>query len=305
MPSKQFTATILLILAAFIWGTAFVAQSTGMEFIGPLTFTNIRFLIGAILIAPFALREKNLFLNIENQKKKKLYFILFFTGCSLLLGSYLQQYALLYTKIGNAAFLTILYVPFVPIISRFFLKKKIHWSIWISVSVCLIGSYYLTSENTFEAQSADILVVICAVFFAIHCILIDEFFEIVDAPFTLASIQFFICFLISFPLIFIFEEPSLSGIYKELFELLYVGIMSTGVAYTLQIVGQRYVKPSTAAITFSLEGVFGALSAWIILSQFLSFAQIFGCFLIIIGVLIAQLIPIFNKEAANQRYYDN
>ena len=125
MPSKQFTATILLILAAFIWGTAFVAQSTGMEFIGPLTFTNIRFLIGAILIAPFALREKNLFLNIENQKKKKLYFILFFTGCSLLLGSYLQQYALLYTKIGNAAFLTILYVPFVPIISRFFLKKKI------------------------------------------------------------------------------------------------------------------------------------------------------------------------------------
>ena len=111
--------------------------------------------------------------------------------------------------------------------------------------------------------------------------------------------------MISFPLIFIFEEPSLSGIYKELFELLYVGIMSTGVAYTLQIVGQRYVKPSTAAITFSLEGVFGALSAWIILSQFLSFAQIFGCFLIIIGVLIAQLIPIFNKEAANQRYYDN
>ena len=305
MPSKQITATILLILAALIWGTAFVAQSTGMEFIGPLTFTNIRFLIGAILIAPLAYRERGLLFNVEDLKKNRLYIIIFLTGCSLLLGSYLQQYALLYTKIGNAAFLTILYVPFVPIISRIFLRKKIHWSIWFAVSICLVGSYYLTVENNFEAQFADILVVICAVFFAIHCILIDEFFEIVDAPFTLAAAQFFICFLISLPLIFIFENPTLSGIYKELFEVLYVGVMSTGIAYTLQIIGQRYVKPSTAAITFSLEGVFGALSAWIILSQFLTLTQIFGCFLIIVGVLTAQLIPIINKEAANQRYYDN
>jgi drug/metabolite transporter (DMT)-like permease len=305
MPSKQITATILLVLAALIWGTAFVAQSTGMEFIGPLTFTNIRFLIGAILIAPLAYRERGLFFNVEDLKKNRLYIIIFLTGCSLLMGSYLQQYALLYTKIGNAAFLTILYVPFVPIISRIFLRKKIHWSIWFAVSICLTGSYYLTVENNFEAQFADILVVICAVFFAIHCILIDEFFEIVDAPFTLAATQFFICFLISLPLIFIFENPTLSGIYKELFEVLYVGVMSTGIAYTLQIVGQRYVKPSTAAITFSLEGVFGALSAWIILSQFLTLTQIFGCFLIIVGVLTAQLIPIINKEAANQRYYDN
>lgn len=305
MPSKQFTATILLILAALIWGTAFVAQSTGMEFIGPLTFTNIRFLIGALLVAPLAFKERELFFNVEDAKKIKLYIILFLTGCSLLMGSYLQQYALLYTKIGNAAFLTILYVPFVPIISRFFLKKKIHWSIWFSVSICLIGSYYLTSQSDFEAQFADILVVICAIFFAIHCILIDEFFEIIDAPFTLASTQFFICFIISLPLIFIFEEPTLSGIYKELFEILYVGIMSTGIAYTLQIIGQRYVKPSTAAITFSLEGVFGALSAWIILGQFLTFVQMIGCLLIIVGVLIAQLIPLINQEAADQRFYDN
>ena len=305
MPSKQFTATILLILAALIWGTAFVAQSTGMEFIGPLTFTNIRFLIGALLVAPLAFKERELFFNVEDAKKIKLYIILFLTGCSLLMGSYLQQYALLYTKIGNAAFLTILYVPFVPIISRFFLKKKIHWSIWFSVSICLIGSYYLTSQSDFEAQFADILVVICAIFFAIHCILIDEFFEIIDAPFTLASTQFFICFIISLPLIYIFEEPTLSGIYKELFEILYVGIMSTGIAYTLQIIGQRYVKPSTAAITFSLEGVFGALSAWIILGQFLTFVQMIGCLLIIVGVLIAQLIPLINQEAADQRFYDN
>jgi drug/metabolite transporter (DMT)-like permease len=305
MPSKQFTAIILLILAALIWGTAFVAQSTGMEFIGPLTFTNIRFLIGALLVAPLAFKERELFFNVEDAKKIKLYIILFLTGCSLLMGSYLQQYALLYTKIGNAAFLTILYVPFVPIISRFFLKKKIHWSIWFSVSICLIGSYYLTSRSDFEAQFADMLVVICAIFFAIHCILIDEFFEIIDAPFTLASTQFFICFIMSLPLIFIFEEPTLSGIYKELFEILYVGIMSTGIAYTLQIIGQRYVKPSTAAITFSLEGVFGALSAWIILGQFLTFVQMIGCLLIIVGVLIAQLIPLINQEAADQRFYDN
>ena len=219
------------------------------------------------------------------------------------MGTYLQQYALQYTKIGNAAFLTILYVPFVPIISRFILKKRIHWSIWVSVSICLVGSYYLTVGNSFEAQFADFLVVMCAIFFALHCILIDEYFEIVNAPFTLATSQFLLCFLYSLPFVFIFEDPSLKGIYMELFELLYVGVMSSGIAYTLQIFGQRYVKPSTAAITFSLEGVFGSLAAWIILSQMLTTTQIFGCFLILLGVLTAQLIPLINKEAASSRYY--
>jgi len=301
MSSKQFLSTLCLVLAAFIWGTAFVAQTTGMEYVGPLTFTNIRFIIGSILVAPLALREVSKFKNIKN--KNKLLVIMFLTGVCLLLGSYLQQYALQYTKIGNAAFLTILYVPFVPIISRFFLKRKIHWSIWLSVSICLAGSYFLTIQNNFEAQFADILVVICAIFFALHCILIDEYFEIVDAPFTLATSQFFLCFIISLPLIFIFENPTVEGIYKEIFELLYVGVMSVAIAYTLQIIGQRYVKPSTAAITFSLEGVFGSLAAWIILSQVLTQLQIVGCFLILMGVLIAQLIPLFNQEAANTRYY--
>ena len=301
MSSKQLLSTICLVLAALIWGTAFVAQKTGMEYVGPLTFTNIRFIIGSILVAPLALREISKFKKIKN--KNKLLVIMFLTGVCLLLGSYLQQYALQYTKIGNAAFLTILYVPFVPIISRFFLKRKIHWSIWLSVSICLAGSYFLTIQNNFEAQFADILVVICAIFFALHCILIDEYFEIVDAPFTLATSQFFLCFIISLPLIFIFENPTVEGIYKEIFELLYVGVMSVAIAYTLQIIGQRYVKPSTAAITFSLEGVFGSLAAWIILSQVLTQLQIVGCFLILMGVLIAQLIPLFNQEAANTRYY--
>jgi drug/metabolite transporter (DMT)-like permease len=301
MSSKQFLSTVCLVLAAFIWGTAFVAQTTGMEYVGPLTFTNIRFIIGSILVAPLAFREVSKFKNIKN--KNKLLIIIFLTGVCLLLGSYLQQYALQYTKIGNAAFLTILYVPFVPIISRFFLKRKIHWSIWLSVSICLAGSYFLTIQNNFEAQFADILVVICAVFFALHCILIDEYFEIVDAPFTLATSQFFLCFIISLPLIFIFENPTIEGIYKEIFELLYVGVMSVAIAYTLQIIGQRYVKPSTAAITFSLEGVFGSLAAWVILSQVLTQLQIVGCFLILMGVLIAQLIPLFNQEAADTRYY--
>jgi drug/metabolite transporter (DMT)-like permease len=301
MFSKQFTATLCLIGAALIWGTAFVAQTTGMEFVGPLTFTNIRFIIGGILVLPFALKEVSRFSNLV--KKKRLIIIVLLTGFCLLIGSYLQQYALQYTKIGNAAFLTILYVPFVPIISRFFLKKSIHWSIWVSVSICLIGSYYLTIENSFEAQFADFLVIICAVFFALHCILIDEYFEIVDAPFSLASAQFLLCFIYSLPFMFIFENPTIDGILKESFEILYVGVMSVGIAYTLQVIGQRVVKPSTAAITFSLEGVFGALAAWIILSQFLTIIQIFGCFLILLGVLTAQLIPLFSKGAASNRYH--
>ena len=301
MFSKHIYSNICLIVASLIWGTAFVAQTTGMEHIGPLTFTNIRFLIGGLIVFPLAIKEIPKFKKLF--KKKKLFIIIVLTGLSLLLGTFLQQYALQYTKIGNAAFLTILYVPFVPIISRFFLKKKIHWSIWLSVSICLLGSYYLTVENSFDAQFADFLVIICALFFALHCIFIDEYFEIVDAPFTLATSQFLLCFLYSLPFVFIFENPTLIGIKKEIFELLYVGVLSSGVAYTLQIIGQRYVKPSTAAITFSLEGVFGSLAAWIILSQFLTTIQIFGCFLILVGVLTAQLIPLINKEAASSRYH--
>ena len=300
MFSKQLFSNICLIVAALIWGTAFVAQTTGMEHIGPLTFTNLRFLIGGLIVLPLAVKEIP---NFKKSLNKRLIIIILLTGLSLLMGTYLQQYALQYTKIGNAAFLTILYVPFVPIISRFILKKRIHWSIWVSVSICLVGSYYLTVGNSFEAQFADFLVVVCAIFFALHCILIDEYFEIVNAPFTLATSQFLLCFLYSLPFVFIFEDPSLKGIYMELFELLYVGIMSSGIAYTLQIFGQRYVKPSTAAITFSLEGVFGSLAAWIILSQMLTTTQIFGCFLILLGVLTAQLIPLINKEAASSRYY--
>ena len=301
MFSKHIFSNICLIVASLIWGTAFVAQTTGMDHIGPLTFTNIRFLIGGLIVFPLAIKEVPRFKKLL--KKKKLYIIIFLTGLSLLLGTFLQQYALQYTKIGNAAFLTILYVPFVPIISRFILKKKIHWSIWLSVSICLIGSYYLTVENSFDAQFADFLVIICALFFALHCIFIDEYFEIIDAPFTLATSQFLLCFFYSLPFVFIFENPTLIGIKKEIFELLYVGVLSSGVAYTLQIIGQRYVKPSTAAITFSLEGVFGSLAAWIILSQFLTTIQIFGCFLILVGVLTAQLIPLINKEAASSRYH--
>ena len=301
MFSKHIFSNICLVVASLIWGTAFVAQTTGMDHIGPLTFTNIRFLIGGLIVFPLAIKEIPRFKKLL--KKKKLFIIIFLTGLSLLLGTFLQQYALQYTKIGNAAFLTILYVPFVPIISRFILKKKIHWSIWLSVSICLIGSYYLTVENSFDAQFADFLVIICALFFALHCIFIDEYFEIVDAPFTLATSQFLLCFLYSLPFVFIFENPTLIGIKKEIFELLYVGVLSSGVAYTLQIIGQRYVKPSTAAITFSLEGVFGSLAAWIILSQFLTTIQIFGCFLILVGVLTAQLIPLINKEAASSRYH--
>jgi drug/metabolite transporter (DMT)-like permease len=305
MLSKQLTATLFLVLASIIWGTAFVAQTTGMDFIGPLTFINIRFVIGALLMLPLALKESNVILGLSDHKKKKLYVIIFLTGLSLFIGSSLQQYALQFTKVSNAAFLTILYVPFVPIISRFFLGKKVHWSIWVSVSICLVGSYYLTTGNSFEAQSADILVALCAVFFAAHTILIDEYLDIVNAPYSLAFYQFGICFLMSLPLMFIFEDPSISGVYQEIWQLLYVGIMSTGFAYTFQIIGQRHVKPSTAVITLSLEGVFAALAAWIIIAQILSFVQIIGCTLIIIGVLIAQLIPLVNQEAANQRYHDN
>ena len=208
----------------------------------------------------------------------------------------LQQYALQKSQISNAAFLSTLYVPFVGIISRIIFRKKIHWIIWIAILLCLYGSYLLSSNQTLEVRKSDSVLFIAAFFFALHIILIDIFMKKLNSPFIFGSIQYFYVFLFSFIVAISIENPTLNNIKIEWFEILYTGIFSAGVGYTLQIMAQHRASPAPAAIILSMESVFATISGWIILNQTLDTNKIFGCIAIFLGVVIVQFIPIYFKS---------
>ena len=288
---------LLLLLASIIWGTAFVAQTTGMGHIGPLTFTFSRFFLGALTIMPLLFFfEKKIFLNTI--KKQSVFSLILLTSLALGVGATLQQYALLFADVSNAAFITALYVPIVPIILKIVLKKPIHWSIWLAVIICMIGLYLLTSENTsgIILGLPDILLIFSAIAFAIQIILNDIFLRKSNTPFTFAFTQYFIIFIFTFFLALIFENPSFNNISIEFFEIFYAGALSVGIAYTLQIIGQNNTTPAPAAIILSMEAVFASISAWIIINQSMSPIKILGCFLIFIGIIIAQIFPILKNK---------
>tara|TARA_Y100000590_G_C15743841_1_gene1021257 strand:- start:608 stop:1510 length:903 start_codon:yes stop_codon:yes gene_type:complete len=291
------TANLLMLLATFIWGTAFVTQTTGMDYIGPFTFSFSRFFLGALTVLPLAIiLEKKGIVNIFFNKK--FIIIALLTGTALFGGMGLQQYALLKSQISNAAFLSTLYVPIVAIISRTFFKAQLSWIVWIAVLLCVYGSYLLTSNQTVEIQRSDILVFIASFFFALHIILIDIFMKRLSIPLSFAFIQYTVVFIISLIVALTFEQPSWNGIKLEWFEICYTGIMSTAVGYTLQIIAQGKANPAPAAVILSMESVFATLAGWYFLNQTLDNFKIFGCFCIFLGVVMVQLIPIyFNKKS--------
>ena len=287
-------ANILMLIASLIWGTAFVSQTTGMGAIGPFTFSFARFFFAFLTVIPFAfILEKENFSKILNDKNK--FYLCIATGCFLFGGMGLQQYALQKSLISNAAFLSTLYVPFVAIISRFVIKKKVHWIIWIAILLCLYGSYLLSSDQEIEIQQSDSLLFIAAFFFALHIICIDIFIKKLNSPFVFGSIQYFIVFILSVFFAFILEDPKLNNMRIEWFEILYTGIFSAGVGYTLQIIAQHKANPAPAAIILSMESVFAAIAGWIILNQVLDGQKILGCLAIFVGVIIVQLIPTLSK----------
>ncbi len=288
-------ANILMLIASLIWGTAFVSQTTGMGTIGPFTFSFGRFFFAFLTVIPFAiyLEQKNV-LKILNDRKKV--YLCLATGFFLFVGMGLQQYALQKSLISNAAFLSTLYVPFVGIISRFIIKKQVHWIIWIAILLCLYGSYLLSSNQSVEIQQSDSLLFIAALFFALHIICIDIFMKELNSPFLFGSIQYLIVFILSMILAFIWEEPKLSNMQIEWFEILYTGIFSAGIGYTLQIIAQYKANPAPAAIILSMESVFAAFAGWILLNQVLDTQKILGCLAIFIGVIIVQLVPIIIKQ---------
>ena len=294
---KKAISFICLVVCTLIWGTAFIAQATGMDNIGPFTFNSARFYVGFLAVAPFVFlfEKKKIKQQIKNKTSEFLKLIIP-VGIFLFLGCIFQQVSLLYTDVANSAFFTIFYVPMVPIIVYFLFSEKLHWSIWPSVFACVIGGYLLSDINNIEVRFGDTLVLIGAVFWALHIIYIGKIILKFDLPFFIALMQNLIVATLSFVLVLIFEEIDFSKIKLETIEILYAGILSGGAAFALQLFGQKNISAAPAAIVMSLEGVVAAISAWIILNQILGINNIIGCSLILGGVLLSQLAPIYEKK---------
>ena len=286
------TSMICALITTFIWGTAFIAQDTGMDNIGPLTFNFSRFFVGFITILPIALifEKKKIFVEISSNSKV-FYKYLLFMGISLFLGTYLQQASLQYTNIANAAFFTVFYVPLVPILLFFIYASKVHWSIWPSIGLCVFGVYLLSDFSNSEVMLGDALVILCSVFWALHIIFAGKFMETFNIPIFYAALQALLVAALSLLFSYFFEEIKFSNILLESSSIVYAGVFSGGIAFTLQMFAQKNIEEAPAAIIYSLEGVFAALAGWIILNQFLDLSNIIGCCLILIAVIFSQLAP--------------
>ena len=243
----------------------------------------------------FYLKKKKIKHQIKN-KTNQFFKLIVPVGIFLFLGCIFQQVSLLYTDIANSAFFTIFYVLMVPIILYFLFSERLHWSIWPSVLACVIGGYFLSDINNATIRLGDSLVLIGALFWALHIIYIGKIIIKFDIPFFIALIQNLVVAVLSFILVIIFEEFNFSKIKLETIEILYAGILSGGAAFALQIFGQRNISAAPAAIVMSLEGVIAAIAAWLILNQILGVNNIIGCSLILGGILLSQLAPIYEKN---------
>ena len=296
MKTGQMKSSLLLLLTAFIWGVAFVAQSVGGEAVGCFTFNGVRSLIGAVVLLPViyfldAQKKKELgeemFLEQKGDKKTLLLGGIC-CGVMLCIASNFQQFGISFTTVGKAGFITAMYILIVPILGLF-MKKKVGIKVWLGVVLATIGLYMLcmTSES-FSLSKGDFLVLICAGFFSLHILIIDYFSPKVDGV-RMSCIQVFVCGVISTAIAFIFENPSFSAILSGWLPILYAGVLSCGVAYTLQIVGQKNMDPTVASLILSLESVFSVLAGWVILHQTLSVRELFGCVLMFLAIILAKL----------------
>jgi drug/metabolite transporter (DMT)-like permease len=280
---------LLLAFTAFIWGTAFVAQSVGMEYIGPFTFNGVRSIIGAFTLLPCILFQKKSCRKIieEGSSRKDLVVGGLLCGALLFVASSLQQIGIKYTSAGKAGFITSCYIVIVPLIG-IFMKKTSGWKIWAAVVLALAGLYCLCITDGFTVGKGDIFIFLCAMAFSAHILVIDYFSPRVNGV-VLSCIQFFVCGVASLPCMFVFETPDMVAIISAWMPILYAGVLSCGVAYTLQIIGQRNVNPTIASLILSLESCFSVLAGWVILHEKLSMKESLGCVLMFMAIILAQL----------------
>ncbi len=287
--------SLLLLLTATIWGVAFVAQSVSMDYIGGFTFNAIRNIIGAITLVPviliFSKQDPAADQNPADRQKARKTLITGGICCGILLclASNFQQFGIKYTTVGKAGFITACYIIIVPIIG-IFLKKKCSPFIWIAVLLSLGGLYLLciSPGEGFSIGKGDTLVLICAVVFSFHILTVDHFSPLVDGV-KMSCIQFLVCGILSGIPALIFENPNITNILQAWMPILYAGILSCGVAYTLQIVGQKGMNPTVASLIMSLESCISVIAGWLILGQNLSSREIFGCVLMFGAIVLAQL----------------
>ena len=294
--NKKSFSLVCAIVTSILWGSAFVAQDMGMDFIGPYTFSVGRFLVGFLSLLPFFFIFELKKIRIKKINKKKVVYFLFFLGFILATGQALQQISLIYTNVANTGVFTIFYVLVVPIISYFIFSKKIHWSVWPAVVFCLIGGLLLSEFKNASVRLGDLLGILSALCWGVHIILIKKTIDIFNYPITIAMSQCFIgCIILILPMYF-FETPTFNNILKDSYEILYVGVLSSALAFLLQTYSLQNISPAPAAIIFSLEGVVAAILAWLILDQFLNDIKILGIFLILSAVIFSQLMPIYDKK---------
>lgn len=281
----------MLLLTAFIWGTAFVAQSVGMDYLEPFTFNGVRCLIGAIALLPCIWffnrgKEKENKINDENAKRD---LIKGGIACGILLfaASSLQQIGLVYTAAGKAGFITAFYIVLVPVFG-IFLHKKIGWKVWTAVAIALAGLYFLCITESFTIEVGDIYVLLCALIFSVHILVVDHYAPKVDGV-KLSCIQFLVAGIVSIPFMLILESPKMGNMMTSWFPLIYAGVFSCGIAYTLQILGQKNVNPAVASLILSLESCFSVLSGWVILGERLSARETIGCIMMFAAIILAQI----------------
>ena len=299
MKSFNWKNPAMLLLAAFIWGSAFVAQSVGMDYVEPFTFNCVRSMIGGLVLIPCIYLLQRL-KSPEERKvaartdKKTLLIGGVSCGVILCLASNTQQIGIMYTSVGKAGFITALYIVIVPILG-IFLKRRCGWKVWVSVVIALVGFYLLCMVGGFSLEHGDIWLLACAVLFSFHILVIDHFSPMVDGV-KMSCIQFFTCGILSGVAMLVKETPDLKSILAAWLPILYAGVLSSGVAYTLQIVGQKNYNPTVATLLLSLESVFSVLTGWVVLHQKLSVRELSGCVLIFIAVILAQLPEREKKE---------
>lgn len=298
MRTQQIRNSLILLLTAFIWGVAFVAQSVGMDYVEPFTFNCVRSILGGFFLIPciFVLNKINprreadykaLSEEQQRENRKKLLKGGIWCGVAICVASNLQQFGISYTTVGKAGFITAMYIIIVPILGLFF-RKKCPVTVWLGVVLAVGGLYFLCMAEGFSVQLGDFLVFLCAVAFSVHIMVIDHFTQLVDGV-KMSCIQFLVCGVLSGVCMFLFERPDLQNILAAWQPILYAGILSCGVAYTLQIVGQKGMNPTVASLILSLESVISVLAGLVILGQMLSGREVVGCVLMFAAIVLAQL----------------
>lgn len=296
MKKGNLRSSALLLLTACIWGVAFVAQSVGMEYVGPFTFNFVRSILGGVVLSPciFFLNrgEKSGSAEKISEEEKKVQRKTLLTGgiccgIALCLATNFQQIGIQYTTVGKAGFITACYIVIVPVIGLF-MKKKCSPMIWLSVLLAVVGLYLLCINEQFSIGYGDILVFVCAILFSVHILIVDYFSPKVDGV-KMSCIQFLVCGLLSGIAMLFAEQPQLSAVLLAWKPIAYAGIMSCGVGYTLQIVGQKGMNPTIASLILSLESCISVLAGWLLLGQTLSMREGLGCVVMFAAIILAQL----------------